>query len=228
MPDTASLARRTTLPDDFRDRQREWLDGLGVLNRPWLILGSAPSPILPEALLRSHARVDINNAGRTAQQLGLGDADLTFRKKTKPWSEHPTLRTRGLIWYHTAPVMLLYLRLLLLPRVHVNTIMRIKRAERDTIVRAVAGISPRGVGDRGKVTNGVAALCYGLFVGVPEIVLAGFSLSKDGHSYNDVNRPRRQVEEDTLVLSQLRDRSEILTTEPSVAETIGIRLWTGA
>ncbi len=224
MTETAGRSS-TVLTPKFREEQRRWLASLGLLDRPWLIMGSAPSPTLPPELLKTHARVDINNSGRTADELGLGPADLTFRKKTKPWSEHPALRTRGLIWYNTVPAFMLRLRLLGLPQARVGKIMRATRANREAIVRHVAEASLREVGDRNKVTNGVAALCYALYVGVPEIVLAGLSLSKDGHSYNQANRTRIQVEEDAFVLARLKDRPNIFTTEPDLAADTGIRLW---
>jgi hypothetical protein len=213
------------LPAQFRERQRRWLSSLGLLEKPWFILGSAPLPTLPPELLKTHARVDINNAGRTADLLGLGPADLTFRKKSKPWSEHPALRTRGLIWYNTVPAVMLRLRLLTLPKARVGKIMKATRGERERIVENVANANPHEIGDRGKVTNGVAALCYALYVGVPQVVLTGMSLSKDGHSYNEVNRARRQVEEDAFILDKLKDRPEVLTTEPDLARDTGIRLW---
>lgn len=217
--------RAPSLPPHYREQQRKWLASLGLLERPWLILGSAPSPTLPPQLLETHARVDINNAGRTADLLGLGPADLTFRKKSKPWSEHPALRTRGLIWYNTVPAFMLRLRLLALPRTRVGKIMKATRSEREKIVEIVSNANPNEIGDRGKVTNGVAALCYALYVGVPQVVLTGMSLSKDGHSYNEVNRARRQIEEDAFILDKLRDRPEVLTTEPDLAFDTGIRLW---
>jgi hypothetical protein len=217
--------RPPTLPAHYREQQRKWLTGLELLDRPWLILGSAPSPTLPPELLRTHARVDINNAGRTADTLGLEPADLTFRKKSKPWSEHPALRTRGLIWYNTVPAFMLRLRLLALPQARVGKIMKASRSEREKIVEIVSNANPTEIGDRGKVTNGVAALCYALYVGVPQVVLTGMSLSKDGHSYNEVNRARRQIEEDAFILDRLKSRPDVLTTEPDLARDTGIRLW---
>jgi hypothetical protein len=210
---------------EFRSRQRKWLSGLGIVDRPWLILGAAPSPTMPEGIFSTHARVDINNAGLTARSLGLGPADLTIRKKSKSWAEYPDLNTRGLLWYNTSPTWLLRLQLLTRPRVRVGSIMTFKRSDRDGIVEMLAGESLQGAGDIGKATNGVAGLCYALFVGVPQIVLCGISLSKQGHSYNELARKRLQVSEDAFVLSKLKDRPEVFTTEPGLAAEAGIKLW---
>lgn len=214
-----------TLDDHFRETQRRWLAGLGILDRPWLIFGAAPEPTLPGDIVRTHARVDINNSGRTAQDLGLGPADLTFRKRSKPWAEHQDLNTRGLIWLRNAPLFLVKIELALRRRAKVAALMRMSRGQRDIIVDLVAGTHLRDVGSRGKATNGIAAACYGLYVGVPEVVLSGVSLSKDGHSYNGVGRKRRQTDEDRLVLSKIKDAPNLFTTEPDLAEEAGLKLW---
>jgi hypothetical protein len=214
-----------TLDARFRETQRTWLAMLGILDRPWLIFGAAPGPTLPGDIVRTHARIDINNSGRTAQELGLGPADLTFRKRSKPWAEHQDLHTRGLIWYRNAPLVFMKIELALKRRAKVDHLMRVTRGERDTIVDLMAGTNLRAVGSRGKATNGIAAACYGLYVGVPEVVLSGVSLSKDGHSYNEVGRKRRQTDEDRLVLSKIKDAPNLFTTEPDLAAEAGLKLW---
>lgn len=206
-------------------RHGNWLDGLGIRRRPWLILGSAPEPTLPPALAASHVRIDINNAGRTAASLGLGRADLTIRARKKSWEEHPHLDTRGLLWLHTWPPLLLRLQLLGKPYDHVGSLMSLKRPERDAIVSHVAGASVQAIGDLGKVTNGVAAICYGFLLGVPGIVVAGVSLSKLGHSYDQLGRRRRQVDEDAFILERLHLRADLFTTEEDLARDSGLKLW---
>jgi hypothetical protein len=213
-----------SLNEAFVARHRAWAAGLGLLDRPWLILGSAPDPTLPAALLASHARIDINNAGRTAQRLGLGRADLTVRAKHKTWREHRHLDTRALLWVHEIPALLLRLLLLTKPYRHIGSLRTMSRGEREAMTAAVSGVSVQGVGDWGKVTNGVAAACYGLMLGVPAIVLAGLSLSKEGHSYDDLNRSRRQVREDAGVLAGLKGRPGLATTEADLASETGLPL----
>ncbi|WP_421869729.1 hypothetical protein [Pararhizobium sp.] len=209
---------------NFRAEHRKWLTKLGILDRPWLLFGSAPDPTLPQEILQNCARVDINNAGKTANQLGLPPADLTFRKKKKSWEEHPYVRTRGLLWLHTRPLWVMHLKLLLKPNVRYKSLMRATKSDREAIVHHVSGGLPAEIGDVGKVTNGVAALCYALFMGVPSVTLAGFSLQKMGHSYNAKGSVRRQIEEDTFVLTQLRDRGNVFTTERDLSDYVGIPL----
>jgi len=213
------------LEDDVREKHRAWLAKLGILDRPWLIFGAAPTPTLPAGIFETHARIDINNSGRAAQELGLGAADLTFRKRSKPWAEHQDLHTRGLIWYRNAPLLLIKLELALKRRAKVSHLMKMTRMERDTIVDIMAGTDMRSVGSRGKATNGIAAACYALYMGVPEVVLAGVSLSKNGHSYNTVGKKRLQTDEDRLVLSRIREAPTLFTTEPDLAAEAGLKLW---
>ncbi|MCA1440209.1 hypothetical protein I6F07_08270 [Ensifer sp. IC4062] len=208
--------------ETLREKHRRWLSRLGILDRPWLILGSAPSPTIPPDLIGHCARVDINNSGKTANALGLPPADLTFRKRKKPWDEHPYVRTRGLLRLHTKPLWVMYLQLLAKPHVRYKSLVRATKVEREAIVDIVSGGVPSDIGEVGKVTNGVAALCYALFTGVPSATLAGFSVTKMGHSYDDKGKIRRQIAEDTFVLTRLRDRGNVFTTELELSEHIGL------
>ncbi len=208
--------------EKLRQRHRRWLAQLGILDRPWLILGSAPSPTIPPGLIGHCARVDINNAGKTANALGLPPADLTFRKRRKSWDEHPHVRTRGLLWLHNKPLWWMHLELLAKPHVRYGSLMRATKAEREAMVTAVSGGLPAGIGAVGKVTNGVAATCYALFMGVPSVTLAGFSTTRMGHSYDDKGRPRKQIAEDSYLLKRLKGRGNVFTTELDLSEHVGL------
>ncbi|KAB0682763.1 hypothetical protein [Aureimonas leprariae] len=213
--------------DRFARSQRRWLGGLDMLDRPWYVLGGAPQPTLYPELARSYARVDINNSGLTADRLGLGPADLTIRRAKVNWTVHPTLSTHGLIWFTRTPASLLRLRLATKHRrVTAGSVMRIAKPDRFKVVAAVIGAEVRSVGSHGYPSNGIVAACYGLYFGVPEIVLTGVSLARQGHSYDTLNRPRRQVEEDTFALARLAGNARVATTEPELADATGMRLWT--
>lgn len=222
---TASWERKMNTQElqALRETHRRWLAKLKILDRPWLILGSAPNPTLPTDIVAHCARMDVNNAGKTANMLGLPAADLTFRKRKKSWEEHPDVRTRGLLWLHTRPLWVMRLKLLMKPSVRYRSLMRATKEEREAIVDHVCGGMPTDIGETGHVTNGVAALCYALFMGVPSATLAGFSLTVMGHSYNEKGSTRRQIDEDAYVLSKLRERPEVFTTEEGLSASIGIR-----
>lgn len=210
--------------DAIRRKHRRRIRKLGILDKPWLILGSAPDPSVPVAMKQSHARIDINNAGRTATELGLGRAALTIRAKKKSWEEHSRIDTDAMIWIHTIPEIFLRFLLIGKPYKHIGRVYTLTRRDREAIVTEVSGASVAEIGDLGKVTNGVAAACYGLFLGVPHVVLAGISLSKVGHSYDTLGRARRQVAEDTFILERFRNDPRVQTTEPDLARDTGIML----
>lgn len=210
----------------LRARHQEWLATLGILDRPWLILGSAPGPTLPAEAVAGSARIDINNAGRTAAALGLGRAGLTIRAHRKSWEEHPALDSNGLLWVSNYPTLWMRWQLSRQKRAHIDHLRSWHRRERDRIVELVVGEPMQGVGSYGKATNGIAAACYGLFVGIPRIVLAGISAGMPGHSYDNLDRPRRQVEEDIFVLERIGRRRELMTTEATLAAAVGMALWT--
>ena len=209
----------------FVARHGRFVERLGIRDRPWLIFGSAPDPTIPESVRQGFARIDINNAGRSAAALGLGRADLTLRAKKKSWQEHPHLDTRGLLWIHTAPEIFLRFLTIGKPHDHIGRVAALRRRDREGMVTHVSGASVEAIGDLGKVTNGVAAICYGLLLGVPQIVVAGISLSKVGHSYDDLGRVRRQTDEDSFILDRLKDHPQLFTTEADLAQDSGLRLW---
>jgi len=62
-------------------------------------------------------------------------------------------------------------------------------------------------------------------MGVPAVVLAGISLSKAGHSYDDRGRNRRQVLEDAFILERLSQDTRLSTTETDLAREAGLTLW---
>ncbi|WP_102961514.1 hypothetical protein [Mangrovicella endophytica] len=210
---------------DIAALHRPVLDGQGLLRRPWVILGGAPDPTLPAELRQSHARVDVNNSGLTALRNGWGEADLTIRRPVESWEVHPELQTRVLLWYSPRTRLRLRWKLLRQRRARVGTLISMTPDERESIVYHHVGEELRGIGDLGKPSTGIAGLCYGLFMGVPEIVLAGFSFSREGHSFDTLSRPRMQVPEDRFVLSKLAADPRVATSEPELAADLGLRLW---
>jgi hypothetical protein len=46
-----------------------------------------------------------------------------------------------------------------------------------------------------------------------------------GHSYDQLQRRRRQVDEDAYVLERLKEHPAVFTTEADLAAETGLRLW---
>ena len=209
--------------EKIQQRHQPWLASLHLLDCPWLIFGSAPDPTLPSPLPEKLVRCDINNAGRKAQELGLGRADLTLRARKKSWSEHTEIDTRGLLWISDRHPAFLRLKLLTKPHRHIGSIQNLRAEDRQMIVETVSGMRLDDIGDLGKVTNGVAAICYALFFNIPQIIISGIALDRAGHSYDNLSRKRLQTEEDAAVLSALASRPELVTSEADLAAQTGIK-----
>lgn len=223
-----SSGAKTDVPENLSSlisKHRRWLDRLGIRNSPWLVFGSAPEPTVPPDISTTHARIDINNSGATAASLGLGRAALTIRARKKTWEEHRELDTRALLWIHERHPLTLRLKVLFRPHRFVGSIAKVDPWDREELVAQVASTRLKGIGSLCKVTNGVFAVCYGLALGVPEIVIAGVSLSRAGHSYDQLQRRRRQVDEDFYVLERLKGHPALFTTEADLAAETGLKLW---
>ncbi|MEH6721808.1 MAG: hypothetical protein V7704_23325 [Aurantimonas endophytica] len=221
MTDAPLTARLSQL----RETHREAMGRLGLLHRPWVLLGGAPEPTMPADLLASHARIDINNSGLAAKQRGWDPADLTVRRPVESWKVFPDLETKALLWYNARPRWRQRWKLMRQRRAKIGALVSLDPDDREAINQALLGPEILTVGELGKPSTGIAALCYGLFLGVPEIVLSGFSFSRAGHSYDTLARPRLQIAEDRYALARLREDKRVATSEPELAEDLGLRLW---
>jgi hypothetical protein len=67
---------------------------------------------------------------------------------------------------------------------------------------------------------------YALFVGIPDVVLAGMSLDKQGYSYNAPRARMLHGVEDRFALERIARRyPAVRTTEPVIAEGTGVPLY---
>jgi len=209
----------------IREAHRAQMDRLGLLRRPWVLLGGAPEPAMPEALRMSHARVDINNSGLAAKRFGWGPADLSVRRPVESWDVFPDLEARAMLWFSPRPRWRQRWKLLRQRKARIAALVSLHPDDREAINLALLGAEMTSIGELGKPSTGIAALCYGLFIGVPEIVLSGFSFARVGHSYDTLARPRWQIAEDRFALEKLRAHPGVATSEPELAADLGLRLW---
>lgn len=108
----------------------------------------------------------------------------------------------------------------------IGRLLRIAKRDRNAMVEELLQATVKGVGADGKPSNGIIAACFGLYHGVPEVVLAGVSLTTHGHAYNKAGSKRQHIAEDAFVLRKFAENPRIATIEPDLAEATGIRLWT--
>ncbi len=212
----------------YRDIQRGRLRKAGLLDRGWAILGAAPDPTIPSDLLRTHDRIDINDAGRIAQERGFGRAGLTVRSDIKPWKDHLQTDTSAMIMFKKRRVLFPRALLFGKPYRHIGAFWVIQSSDIRRVTDGITGFSLKNIGDVGKVSSTVSTTCYGLFVGVPQIVVMGISLTRNGYAYQSEKGKRRHIAEDEAVLRALATTGKVLTTEPEVADITGLPLWQSA
>jgi hypothetical protein len=79
-----------------------------------------------------------------------------------------------------------------------------------------------------KISNGVFAALLAIYSGARPVVLAGISLSKGGHSYNNLNTERYHVNADAAALSLANRRGlPLFAADRDLAEESGLSVWNG-
>jgi hypothetical protein len=78
-------------------------------------------------------------------------------------------------------------------------------------------------------SNGIFLALLALHLGATRILMSGFSLSRTGHAYNQLNLQRRHVDGDTLALQRIAARKlPIFTNDERFARECGLPLISGA
>jgi hypothetical protein len=211
--------------EKIRDEHRRWLDHHGLLRRPWFVLGSAPNPTIPHAITDRSALICINNVGITTSRLGLRPADLTFRNKNKEWKTLSGVKVPLVLWVcDRTPLQIRWKRFLISRHSELGEIRVMPRNDRRHVYEQM--LKRDGSEEIGKPSTGVFAVLYALFVGVPEIVLGGMSMDKQGYSYDSPRARMLHGAEDRFALERIAQRyPTVRTTEPVIAEGAGVPLY---
>lgn len=205
---------------------RAWAGHRGLLDRPWFMLGSAPSPTIPAVLPKHSAYVYIKYAGHSARKRGLPNADLTLLlTKTEPRQIAGLTTANVLLMGASFPIGASIKRLVNRNRSRQGELYR---RERDEFIIRTLGSLFAGVGTEKRPSNGISLLCYALALGVPQIVVAGMSLESDGHDYTDAVKRRRHVEEDRAALKKVAKLYPgVSTSEERLHRLTGLPLYEG-
>lgn len=217
----------TAETDDFAavvELQRAWLKRRGLLDRPWLILGAAPKPTIPDPLPTSVAHVHVKYSGHSAKRNGLPPADLTLLLHKTTAKDIEGLEIRD--------VLRMRRRLSRLTRLYRHFGRAgfgesvITHDERDQFILRVAGSLFASGGRDERPSNGVAMICYAVAVGVPKIIVAGVSLEADGYEYDPSISNRRHQPEDLAALREIaKVTPQVVTTEAALGQTTGVSLY---
>lgn len=205
---------------------RTWAGHRGLLDRPWFMLGSAPSPKIPAVFPERSAYVYIKYAGHSARKRGLPDADLTLLlTKTEPRQIAGLTTANVLLMGTSFPISASMKRLVNRNRSRQGELYR---RERDEFIIRTLGSLFAGVGTEKRPSNGISLLCYALALGVPQIIIAGMSLESDGHDYTETVKRRRHIEEDRAALQKVaRIYPIVSTSEEGLHRLTGLPLYTG-
>jgi hypothetical protein len=205
---------------------RNWAQQRGLLGRPWFVLGSAPSPTIPDRLPENTAYVYVKYAGHSAKRRGLPDADLTLLlTKTEPQQIAGLKSSNTLMMGRAFPLSAKLKRLIGYSRSNQAELYRVERDQ--FIVRALGSLFS-GIGEEKRPSNGISLLAYGLALGVPQIIVAGMSLESNGHDYNGVGKKRRHVAEDRAALKEIAATYPFVsTTEENLNRLTGLPLYDG-
>lgn len=203
---------------------RRWLKRRGLLDRPWYIMGAAPSPTRPASIPDDTAYVYIKQSGRSAKKLGWPDADLTFLLKKTPMESLEGIALGHVIRKGRNREWLAKLKRLVYQAFEKEC--ELTAVERDSYVIHTLGSLFRGIGVEERPSNGIAIVCLAIAMGVPKIIIAGVSLDTDGYEFDPTAQIRRHVAEDRAALIEMAKRHpNVFTSEQSLHAASGIPLY---
>lgn len=210
--------------DTIRDDHRRWLAGHGLLDRPWFVLCAAPNPTIPAGITDRAALVCINNVGVVTSRMGLRPADLTFRNKNKEWKTLAGVKVPLVLWVCDRTPWEMRMKRFFDVKAKLGEVRVMPRNDRAAVYTHM--LRDEGVTEEvGKPSTGIFAVLYGLFVGIPEIILAGMSLDKKGYSYHAPRERMLHGVEDRFALETIAKKyPAVRTTEQIIADEIGIPL----
>jgi hypothetical protein len=210
--------------EKIREKERRWLGKHGLLERPWFILASAPDPTIPAGITDSAALICINNAVATAARVGLRPADLTFRAGHKEWQSAAGCTLPLVLWL--SDDFFRFYRRTLFSRAKVKEFRMMRLDARQQVTTHMLESDLADVGRKHKPSTGIFAVLYALFTGVPQIVLGGVSVDKDGYSYGSLPGIQVHRDEDLFAMQLIAERYPAVTTsEREVSEKTGLLLF---
>lgn len=177
-----------------------------------LVLGSAPKPLPEENIFKVCSLFTVNAAqtifsdksNTKIPNLTLFNPMLvTKKRKSSRLARHVLsgFRTNNLLVLNDKNNLFWIKFRLFFMRYRYQTITMLSDIERKMILDSILS---RKKSDFVKPSNGVFMALLALRLGASKVVMAGFSLSKTGHSYNNLNLKRSHVHEDIFILNLAR------------------------
>ncbi len=217
----------SSLKSFFMKRSRDPLE----FKEKTLVLGSAPGSLLPTGFDKTWSLLTIN-ASQVALKDELVTPDFTLfgtstlRNKPTNREAKEVLRgrkTKTLILFDRGKFIDNQRLKLFRLGYSYERVVFLSTDERLHWIRDATGIQVKD--NTQKPSNGVAAAFLCASAGVKKIVLTGFSLTKEGHAYNNKNRERAHVHGDRTALQLAIKRGLPLhTNDKEFSEESGVPL----
>jgi hypothetical protein len=205
---------------------------------PVLVLGSAPVANLPKDFDSRYTVITVNGAQFHLQQWGLGQPDITFLtwSQLASQSEKTTEVRRILAGHRTGALYVVRWRrsrrklkaaLRAIPYGY-DDLQMLGRLRRMALYEQVTGdYNPENSIDT-RYSNGITGVLFAFFNGAREVIISGIDPGSSGHVHGTADRARQHVEIDAAVMAELlRSGRQLYTSDPGVAERVGIPLWQG-
>jgi hypothetical protein len=130
------------------------------------------------------------------------------------------------LWISDRSSFRISLKKMFIRKAKVGEIHSMTKSERDLICSHVLSGSAEETTPPGKPSMGVFAALLGVFTGVPEILIGGMSLDKQGYSYPLADGRVMHANEDRAALQLLASKFPALrTTERAIAQACNVPLY---
>lgn len=181
------------------------------IGRPAWIFGSAPNPIpIQNFVDEEYLFVCVNGSYLSARNLvkklphlTILNSDITTKKKpanldVKPYLEE--IFSKETIFLEDN--FIFNIRSSQITNRSLGRQIYLKKANRDVIIKSILGNS-FNKGEVDKISTGMFAIVLSCYFGCRPIFVSGFSLTQDGHAYNQNQRVRSHKEADKAALGRL-------------------------
>jgi hypothetical protein len=199
------------------------------LSGPVLVLGSAPQAVIPKSFSNDWSLITVNASQAVAERFGIVVPDVTFIQPfviagTSSANISARAQLRGRHTHHLVGIDWGWYKgnwaedLCKLNYTY-DKLTIIDSIEQARAVYEATGLYSGIRSSEGRMSTGLAAAIFALRSGADPIVLAGFSLSRNGHAYDNGSSRREHVQGDRAVLAELIRRGcGVFAADPAFAK----------
>jgi hypothetical protein len=205
---------------------------------PVLLLGSAPTAIVPPDFAPHWTLVCVNASQASADALGLPRPRLVVLRKGVFYSQQVDLETAAALAGRSAEAVAIrdeegergfFEANLNRIGYRYDRLVMLGRSKRERIILNGTQSLGQVIAINRDLSNGIFSLFASIDLFRQPVVMSGFSFSVAGHAYNASNLPRAHVDQDRKALRIIRSRGwPVYASEAKFAEESGLPLWKGS